>query len=99
MLLAHSKEVKICSEYIRIQLHKKMYSTSDLFFFFYIWFWRVFFLTFNYMHVSKTLPPNISYLRSLVTMSELLEEKKCWVLKFFIPETEEKNKIWEKKEL
>lgn len=29
MLLANSQEVKICSEYIKIQLHEKMYLSSD----------------------------------------------------------------------
>lgn len=77
MLLAHSKEVKICSEYIKIQLHEKMHLTSVFFlllFFFYF--------TYNLEDVfslltcaSKRLASSVSYLKSHISINDFLEKK------------------------
>lgn len=72
MLLAHSKEVKICSEYIKIQLHEKMHLMSDFFFYF----------TYNLEDVfslltgaSKRLASSVSYLKSHISINDFLEKK------------------------
>lgn len=75
MLLANSKEVKICSEYIKIQLREKMYlsSNSPLNI---VW-GLVFFclLTTGVLLKQDSLASNVSYLTTQIAINDLLEKE------------------------